>query len=200
MMARRLIRTIKNSNRYLSSLRTLHSGFPSSGRIVVGMLTIVLIVGCAHESSPLDADSEENTRSHLPAHFPSSLRVAIELLFDFADADGSGRADEESTGPAGEARKAETNVAQIADIIGWLPILSADSDVDEATFNQLDELAMEFSKLHEKHGKASSGSDDVGWLRDFVCKHREPLQQAYQTYRLKTIEPDDENPQELGRE
>lgn len=99
---------------------------------------VCLLVGCDHPNSHLADDQQhedehqhegehEEEHEHHAAHWPESLSQAVRWLHEIRDL---GK-------PHGEV----SPVQELEDILRWLPELVADTDLDEAGFDQIDRLA-----------------------------------------------------------
>ncbi|MFO0012211.1 MAG: hypothetical protein ACK553_05675 [Planctomycetota bacterium] len=86
----------------------------------IGVLTGV--PGCQPAAHP---DAEEH--EHFPPHWPESIFQASKRLSEFV----------ERTDPTSSTHRIPPH-QELIDLVGWLPILAADSELDRATFDRID--------------------------------------------------------------
>lgn len=103
--------------------------------VLVVVLASLLLAGCGQADRPSDLGSDPPSKeAHFPAHWPGNFPTAIErlevLLFDA-----------QAELPMRISRWEEVN-----DLIGWLPELAADSDLNEPEWNRIDSAADELSR------------------------------------------------------
>jgi hypothetical protein len=135
------------------------------------LLASLLVAGCtrAERSSEPGADPESH-EAHFPAHWPGNYPAAIDrlevLLFD-SDAELPGRI---------------SRWQEVDDLIGWLPELAADSDLDEQEWNRLESAAAELAGVLRQMVPQSNDS----WPDPTRLAQR--LEPAWQTLRAGTVQ------------
>ena len=90
------------------------------------LLCIALVltpVGCRPKPVPPTTKTQEE-HEHFPPHWPKTLETAIERL--------------EKLSKDGDASSETPFHIEVTDLLKWLPELVADTDLDEAFFNQVD--------------------------------------------------------------
>lgn len=91
-------------------------------------LTLMGTLGCA----PNEPTTGSEAHKHFPEHWPYTLQNAAVRLKDFVDNRGA------------TAPKASVDLRrEYADLIEWLPILTADSDFDRSVFDRIDRWSSE---------------------------------------------------------
>lgn len=102
--------------------------------IVWSVLAMVLVIGC----KPSDQPGEE-THEHFPPHWPQTIFQASARLNEFSE-----KEDPTSTHHQIPSRQ------ELIDLVGWLPILAADSDLDRETFDRIDAQATTITARWER--------------------------------------------------
>ncbi len=130
----------------------------------------------------------EHEHEHFPAHWPREIFQASERL------DGLLR----GTLPAKEGLPA---MREIADLLKWLPVLAADSDLSREDFYRMDAWSTEWTKLATQHAerggdignfpKVDALQKMVDQLID-VCRSEQERLRAMQPAALSD-EPDSQN-------
>jgi hypothetical protein len=142
------------------------AGSPPAASLLVASL---LVGGCGRADPSHDQVADRQSHeAHFPPHWPGNYPAAIErlevLLFD-AQAELSTRI----------SRWEEVN-----DLIGWLPELAADSDLNEPEWNRLDSAADELAR----ELKQLVPSPSAAWPEPTALDRQ--LEPAWQTLRAGT--------------
>jgi hypothetical protein len=102
-------------------------------------LSLVATLPCCNRAPSISTEDEHEEHEHFPMHWPGSIFAAMDRL----DLLMSGQAT-----PVGDGSISLEQ--ELLDLIRWLPELIADSDLDEATFNNVDTWTSELVPLMEK--------------------------------------------------
>jgi len=116
--------------------------------ILAGML--LMLAGCGATEQASDLPEAPHLEHFVPAHKPkdfSSLVDQLALRFPQLGSAGS------NADPNNQAENAQQ---ELADIIGWIPELAADSDLKKADFESAVVAADKLSKLFEDTGDAAN--------------------------------------------
>lgn len=107
---------------------------PSDRSIVWFLLAMVMVTGCRQSDQP-----GEETHEHFPPHWPQTIFQASARLNEFAEK-------EEPTSTHHQIPSRQ----ELIDLVGWLPILVADSDLDRETFDRIDAEATKIAARWER--------------------------------------------------
>lgn len=125
--------------------------------LIVGLLC----VGCKQPQ----VDPQQQEHEHFPAHWPHDIMRAskriVQLLED---------SDSKSTGTS-QRENWPTATAELADLVGWLPILAADSDLGRQDFARIDSWSSRWTESLRKHALESpdiQGLSNLEELRQVV--------------------------------
>lgn len=133
---------------------------------------IAVLLGCQGAALP---PNQQESHEHFPPHWPNSIFQASDRLAEILQETDA------TAPPSGISPQQE-----IMDLVGWLPILAADSDLDRKTFDRIDEASMRiyqrWKALPQPPDLASLTSDtDVremtAWLSD-ICQRERPSVQV----------------------
>lgn len=119
-------------NRWLAMNPCDH--LPCDHLIVWFLLAMVMVAGC----KPLDQPGGE-THEHFPPHWPQTIFQASARLNEFA----------EKEDPTSTIHKVPSR-QELIDLVGWLPILAADSELDRETFDRIDAQATKITARWER--------------------------------------------------
>ena len=124
------------------------------------LLGLLVCFGCDSKSGSTDGVSDQE-HEHFPAHWPESIFRASQRI------DGI-LADPVATS-VGLKTESPTlsSVAELADLVGWLPILAADSDLGREDFNRIDAWSAQWIEPLRKHALGSGALAGNGTLEGF---------------------------------
>lgn len=142
------------------------------------MITVILGVGMgcqppstsAQSSSHDDHGDSEESHEHFPAHWPYTIFRASARLAELAK-----NPDTASTDGSIAPRE------EFVDLVNWLPILAADSDLDRPTFDRIDAWSTSAMARWQRPGglqelknivQESETQEMIAWLAD-VCRQEE---------------------------
>jgi hypothetical protein len=124
--------------------------------------------GC--ESQPMTGSQTEESHEHFPAHWPYTISRASTRLAELIK-DPNATSDEHAIAPRDE----------FVDLVNWLPILAADSDLDRPTFDRIDAWSTRSVSQWQRAGSPRELKDlveepetqeMVAWLVD-ICKQED---------------------------
>jgi hypothetical protein len=124
------------------------------------LLGLLVCFGCDSKSGSTDGVSDQE-HEHFPAHWPESVFRASQRI-DGILADPVAM----SVGLETESPTL-TTVAELADLVGWLPILAADSDLGREDFNRIDAWSAQWTEPLRKHALGSGALAGNGTLEGF---------------------------------
>jgi hypothetical protein len=124
------------------------------------LLGLLVCFGCDSKSGSTDGVSDQE-HEHFPAHWPESIFRASQRI-DGILADPVAM----SVGLETESPTL-TSVAELADLVGWLPILAADSDLGREDFNRIDAWSAQWTEPLRKHALGSGALAGNGTLEGF---------------------------------
>jgi len=124
------------------------------------LLGLLVCFGCDSKSGSTDGVSDQE-HEHFPAHWPESVFRASQRI-DGILADPVAM----SVGLETESPTL-TSVAELADLVGWLPILAADSDLGREDFNRIDAWSAQWTEPLRKHALGSGALAGNGTLEGF---------------------------------
>lgn len=106
-------------------------------------------------------EQEHPEHEHFPSHWPedilrASKRISALLVETAAPSTGSS-VEAPAISPSGE----------LADLIGWLPILAADSDLGREDFARIDAWSAAWTDRLRKHSSKSPGLDGISDIEGF---------------------------------
>jgi hypothetical protein len=125
------------------------------------LIVSVLSLGC--KDPQVDAPKQEH--EHFPVHWPQDIMSASKRLSQLL-ADPRADSSVRSTAEHWPTASVET-----ADLVGWLPILAADSDLGRQDFARIDAWSSQWTELLRKHAGQSSdiqGLSNLDKLRQAV--------------------------------
>ena len=126
-------------------------------RAIICLIVGLLCVGCKQPQ----VDPQQQEHEHFPAHWPHDIMRAskriVQLLED---------SDSKSTGTS-QRESWPTATAELADLVGWLPILAADSDLGRKDFASIDSWSSQWTDLLRKHASNSEAIQGLSNLEGF---------------------------------
>lgn len=134
------------------------------------LLGLLVCFGCNSNSGSMDSASDQE-HQHFPAHWPESIFRASQRIDGILADPGATSAGATSVGAtsAGLKTGAPTlrSVAELADLVGWLPILAADSDLGREDFSRIDAWSAQWTEPLRKHALGSGALAGNGTLEGF---------------------------------
>lgn len=124
---------------------------------VVSGLATVFVPGCgafnatSTELGNANASTQE-LHDHFPEHWPYTIFAASQRLNELVDAPDKA-SDHHEVAPRKE----------FSDLVGWLPVLTADSELDRGAFDRIDAWS------HDQSVRLSKLDKENGTLADFVA-------------------------------
>lgn len=119
---------------------------------------------------------EHQEHEHFPSHWPEDILRASKRISELLTEPGGATAGSSLQTPA------ITPSAELADLIGWLPILAADSDLGREDFARIDAWSGAWTDRLRKHaGKSATleGFSDLDGFRQ-IARDFEAICQAEQ--------------------
>jgi hypothetical protein len=138
----------------------------------VGSCLLGLLVGfgCDSKSGSTSGVSDQE-HEHFPAHWPVSIFRASQRIDGILAAPGAmplGATPVGATSVGSETGTPTlTSVAELADLVGWLPILAADSDLGSEDFSRIDAWSAQWTEPLRKHALGSGALAGNGTLEGF---------------------------------
>jgi hypothetical protein len=129
------------------------------------LLGLLVGFGCDSKSGSTDGVSDQE-HEHFPAHWPESIFRASQRIDGILAAPGTMPVDATSVGSE-TGTPTLTSVAELADLVGWLPILAADSDLGREDFSRIDAWSAQWTEPLRKHALGSGALAGNGTLGDF---------------------------------
>ena len=129
--------------------------------ITTCMILGLLCLGCNQPQG----DALEQEHEHFPVHWPQDILSASKRMSQLL-ADPLADATANSSG-----QKWPTVSAELADLVGWLPILAADSDLGRQDFARIDSWSSRWTESLRKHALESpdiQGLSNLEELRQVV--------------------------------
>jgi len=151
-------------------------GSLSKARTLTRWLAVFLccLLGCQPASDV--SEEEHESHEHFPPHWPHTIFKASDRLNELISSSGSAS----PTDPT-------TPYQEFVDLVGWLPILAADSDLDRATFDRIDAACIEVQSKWQ-----SSPTQDIQiltndpkvrelntWLADICRQEQDRIQKLF---------------------
>ena len=139
------------------------------------LLGLLVGFGCDSKSGSTSGVSDQE-HEHFPAHWPESIFRASQRIDGILAAPGSmpvdatsvGAASVDATSVGSETGTATlTSVVELADLVGWLPILAADSDLGREDFSRIDAWSAQWTEPLRKHALGSGALAGNGTLEGF---------------------------------
>jgi len=112
------------------------------------LLGLLVCFGCNSNSGSMDGASDQE-HEHFPAHWPESIFRASQRIDGILGA------------------PTLSSVAELADLVGWLPILAADSDLGREDFSRIDAWSAQWTEPLRKHALGSGALAGNGTLEGF---------------------------------
>ena len=115
--------------------------------LLAAMLICVITTGCGssdgdlHHDDHNDQDDHEHLEHFVPAHKPKDFAELVDQL--------ALRLPQLATTTDGGSESATTSRRELADIIGWIPELAADSELKKAGFESAVATANKLAKILE---------------------------------------------------
>jgi hypothetical protein len=142
----------------------------------IAMLSFCLL-GC--QPSADVSDQEDESHEHFPPHWPNTIFKASDRLSELIANPGA-------ASPQTALATQITPQQEFIDLIGWLPILAADSDLDRAAFDRIDAAS---SKLQSRWQKSQpkdlptlvndpDAREIITWLAD-ICHQEQSRAQLH---------------------
>ncbi|MBU6385756.1 MAG: hypothetical protein ACKN85_06420 [Pirellula sp.] len=94
---------------------------------------------------------EHQEHEHFPEHWPEDIMQASKRISELLG------------GTAGSTQGISTSL-ELADLVGWLPVLAADSDLGREDFARIDAWSSDWSPLLRKHAQGAQGLEGLGNL------------------------------------
>lgn len=134
------------------------------------LLGLLVCFGCDSKSGSTDGVSDQE-HEHFPAHWPESIFRASQRIDGILADSVATSAGATSVGATSVGIKTEsptlTSVAELADLVGWLPILAADSDLGREDFSRIDAWSAQWTEPLRKHALGSGALAGNGTLEGF---------------------------------
>jgi hypothetical protein len=134
------------------------------------LLGLLVCFGCDSKSGSTDGVSDQE-HEHFPAHWPESIFRASQSIDGILAAPGTMPVDATSVGATSVGSETGTptltSVAELADLVGWLPILAADSDLGREDFSRIDAWSAQWTEPLRKHALGSGVQAGNGTLEGF---------------------------------
>jgi len=134
------------------------------------LLGLLVCFGCDSKSGSTDGVSDQE-HEHFPAHWPESIFRASQSIDGILAAPGTMPVDATSVGATSVGSETGTqtltSVAELADLVGWLPILAADSDLGREDFSRIDAWSAQWTEPLRKHALGSGAQAGNGPLEGF---------------------------------
>jgi hypothetical protein len=134
------------------------------------LLGLLVCFGCDSKSGSTDGASDQE-HEHFPAHWPESIFRASQRIDGILAAPGTMPVDATSVGATSVGSETGTptltSVAELADLVGWLPILAADSDLGREDFSRIDAWSAQWTEPLRKHALGSGALAGNGTLEGF---------------------------------
>jgi hypothetical protein len=134
------------------------------------LLGLLVGFGCDSKSGSTDGVSDQE-HEHFPAHWPESIFRASQSIDGILAAPGTMPVDATSVGATSVGSETGTptltSVAELADLVGWLPILAADSDLGRKDFSRIDAWSAQWTEPLRKHALGSGALAGNGTLEGF---------------------------------
>jgi len=138
----------------------------------MGCCLLGLLVGFGCDSkSGSTSDVSDQEHEHFPSHWPESIFRASQRIDGILAAPGAMPVDATSVGATSVGSETGTptltSVAELADLVGWLPILAADSDLGREDFSRIDAWSAQWTEPLRKHALGSGAQAGNGTLEGF---------------------------------
>jgi len=134
------------------------------------LLGLMVGFGCDSKSGST-ADVSDQEHEHFPAHWPESIFRASQRIDGILAAPGAmplGATPVGATSVGSETGTPTlTSVAELADLVEWLPILAADSDLGREDFSRIDAWSAQWTEPLRKHALGSGALAGNGTLEGF---------------------------------
>jgi hypothetical protein len=129
------------------------------------LLGLLVGFGCDSKSGSTSGVSDQE-HEHFPAHWPESIFRASQRIDGILAAPGTMPVGATSVGSE-TGTPTLTSVAELADLVGWLPILAADSDLGREDFSRIDAWSAQWTEPLRKHALGSGALAGNGTLGGF---------------------------------
>lgn len=150
-------------------------------------LAIFLLCLPACQTASPPAEDEHESHEHFPAHWPHTIFKASDRLSELMS--NPAATSSNSSEVPHQTKTTPSHIAphqEFVDLVGWLPILAADSDLDRATFDRIDaestKLQSRWRKSEPKDLKILVSDQDaqemIAWLAD-ICRQEQARVQQY---------------------
>lgn len=144
--------------------------------IKLGWLAVLTICISGCQPAGTSPEEEHKSHEHFPPHWPHTIFNASDRLTQLI---------EQPAGPSTGERIAPH--LEFMDLIGWLPILAADSDLDRATFDRIDATSTKIQSRWSKSlpqdleslVKDPEARDMIAWLADVCRQEQSRTQQQF---------------------
>ena len=134
------------------------------------LLGLLVGFGCDSKSGSTSGVSDQE-HEHFPAHWPESIFRASQRIDGILAAPGTMPVDATSVGATSIGSETGTatltSVVELADLVGWLPILAADSDLGREDFSRIDAWSAQWTEPLRKHALGSGALAGNGTLEGF---------------------------------
>jgi hypothetical protein len=134
------------------------------------LLGLLVGFGCDSKSGSTSGVSDQE-HEHFPAHWPESIFRASQRIDGILAAPGTMPVDATSVGATSIGSETGTptltSIVELADLVGWLPILAADSDLGREDFSRIDAWAAQWTEPLRKHALGSGALAGNGTLEGF---------------------------------
>jgi len=155
-------------------------GSLSKARTLTRWLAVFLccLLGCQPASDV--SEEEHESHEHFPPHWPHTIFKASDRLSELI-------ANPADASPPTALPSQITPQQEFIDLVGWLPILAADSDLDRATFDRIDSAS---SKLQSRWQTSQpkdlptlvndpDAREIITWLADICHQERSRAEQHF---------------------
>jgi hypothetical protein len=153
-------------------------GSLSKVRTLTRWLAVFLfcLLGCQLASDI--SEEEHESHEHFPPHWPHTIFKASDRLSELI-------ANPAAASPQTALSSQISPQQEFIDLIGWLPILAADSDLDRATFDRIDsassKLQLRWQEPQPKDlptlVKDPDAREIITWLADICHQEQSRMQQ-----------------------
>ncbi|MCY3004359.1 MAG: hypothetical protein NTV29_00095 [Planctomycetota bacterium] len=134
------------------------------------LLGLLVCFGCDSKSGSTSGVSDQE-HEHFPAHWPDSIFRASQRIDGILADPVATSVGATSVGATSVGLKTEsptlTSVAELADLVGWLPILAAESDLGREDFSRIDAWSAQWTEPLRKHALGSGALAGNGTLKGF---------------------------------
>jgi hypothetical protein len=147
---------------------------------------LICLLGCQPVADV--SEEEHESHEHFPSHWPHTIFKASDRLSELiGNPDPSSSTDGTTSSPQNASSKQITPQQEFIDLIGWLPILAADSDLDRATFDRIDTASTKLQARWQKSQPQDLSTlvsdpdarEIITWLADICHQEQARMQQHF---------------------